>query len=125
MRKMTDAQIRAQKRYDEKNREERNYTKQKSTAKTFIRKSVKKGRIEDLLELKSMIDNKLKEMEIMKYENLQIVHYDAAGDVYDLEFHVNGEKEFITVDASDHPEAATDEYYFDDREVVEKIIAEN
>lgn len=28
-------------------------------------------------------------------------------------------------EAIDHPEAATDEYYFDDREIVEKIIAEN
>lgn len=57
--KMTDAQIKAQKKYDELNREKRNYTKQRSTARTFIRKS----NLEDLLELKLMIKNKLKEFE--------------------------------------------------------------
>ena len=58
---MTDAQIRAQKKYDEKNREERNYAKQKSTAKTFVRKAIKKGKKSDLLELKGMIDGEKKD----------------------------------------------------------------
>lgn len=57
--KISAAQIRAQKKYDEKNRERRNYVKQRSTARTFIRKSNK----EDLIELKEMIKNKLKEIE--------------------------------------------------------------
>lgn len=57
--KMTEAQIRAQKKYDEKNRERRNYTKQRSTARTFIRKAEK----EDLMELHEMIENKLKQFE--------------------------------------------------------------
>ena len=60
MTKMTDAQVRAQKKYDEKNREERNYAKQKSTAKTFIRKAGEKSRKADLLELKDMIEDKFK-----------------------------------------------------------------
>lgn len=57
--KISDAQIKAQKKYDEENRERRNYVKQRSTARTFIRKSNK----EDLLELKNMIKIKLKEFE--------------------------------------------------------------
>lgn len=57
--KISDAQIKAQKKYDEENRERRNYVKQRSTARTFIRKSNK----EDLIELKNMIKIKLKEFE--------------------------------------------------------------
>lgn len=53
--KLTEAQIRAQKKYDEKHREQRNYTKQRSTARTFIRKAEK----EDLEELKEMIQTRL------------------------------------------------------------------
>ncbi|WP_277631399.1 hypothetical protein, partial [Atopococcus tabaci] len=53
--KLTEAQIRAQKKYDEKHREQRNYTKQRSTDRTFIRKAEK----EDLEELKEMIQTRL------------------------------------------------------------------
>lgn len=64
-----------------------------------------------------------------KFENLQVVHYDAQhgkGDgFYTLEFNVGGEMEYIEVDEKDHPEAATDEDYFENKEVVDKIIAEN
>ena len=61
----------------------------------------------------------------MKYENLYFVYYDSASDTYELEFHnEDGEKEFITIDAGDHPEAYDDEYYFDDKEVVDLIIME-
>jgi ribosomal protein S20 len=55
--KLTEAQIKAQKRYDDKNRERRTYVKQRSTAKTFIRKAD----LEDLLELKEMIESKINE----------------------------------------------------------------
>lgn len=65
----------------------------------------------------------------MKFENLQAVYYDAQhgkGDgFYDLEFNMDGKMEYIQVDEKDHPEAATDEDYFDNKEVVDKIIAEN
>lgn len=57
MAKLTEAQIKAQKRYDDKNRERRTYVKQRSTAKTFIRKAD----LEDLLELKEMIESKINE----------------------------------------------------------------
>lgn len=57
--KLTEAQIRAQRKYDEKNREKRTYSKQRSTARTFIRKAGK----EDLLELSNMIEKTLKEIE--------------------------------------------------------------
>lgn len=55
--KLTEAQIKAQKRYDDKNREHRTYVKQRSTAKTFIRKA----ELEDLLELKEMLESKINE----------------------------------------------------------------
>ena len=62
----------------------------------------------------------------MKYENLYFAYYDSANDTYELEFHnEDGEKEFITIDAEDHPEAYDDEYYFDDKEVVDLIIKES
>lgn len=57
MAKLTEAQIKAQKRYDDKNRERRTYVKQRSTAKTFIRKA----ELEDLLDLKEMIESKINE----------------------------------------------------------------
>ena len=65
----------------------------------------------------------IKERNKMKFENLQAVNY--YNGEYELEFNLDGELKYITVDASDHPEAATDEDYFDNKEVVEKIIAEN
>lgn len=55
--KVTEAQKKAQKRYDDKNRERRTYVKQRSTAKTFIRKAD----LNDLLELKEMIESKVNE----------------------------------------------------------------
>lgn len=50
--KTSKAQMDAQKRYDEKNREQRNYLAQRSTARGFIRN---KATIEDLAELEQLI----------------------------------------------------------------------
>lgn len=60
-----------------------------------------------------------------KFENLTAVYFDEANNFYELQFDDGENTEYIRVDASDHPEAATDEDYFDNREVVEKIIAES
>lgn len=65
----------------------------------------------------------IEENDKMKFKNLQAVNY--YNGEYELEFNLDGELKYVTVDASDHLEAATDEDYFDNREVVEKIIAEN
>lgn len=69
----------------------------------------------------------IEENDKMKFENLQAVHFDGQhgkGDgYYTLEFNIDGEIEYIEVDEKDHPEAATDEDYFDNREIVDKIIA--
>jgi len=56
MNKLTDAQIRAQKKYDEKNREKRSYQKARSAARSFINRAKK----EDLKELEELIENKVK-----------------------------------------------------------------
>lgn len=57
-------------------------------------------------------------------EALQNVYFDDGNGTYDLEFLVNGEKNYRQVQASDHPEAATNENYFDDKKVVNRIIME-
>lgn len=60
-----------------------------------------------------------------KFENLTAVYFDEANNSYDLEFQFDGKSEILSVSADDHPEAATNEFYFDDKEVVEKILEEN
>lgn len=59
---------------------------------------------------------------LLSYENLMLVNFD--GESYELEFQENGKSYFIRVDARDHEEAATNEDYFDNKKLVEKIIAE-
>lgn len=49
---VSKAQIEAQKRYDQKNREKRTYLSQRSTARSFIRN---KATLEDLNELEQLI----------------------------------------------------------------------
>lgn len=58
--KLTEAQIRAQKKYDLENKEKRNYLKTRSAARSFIKK---KASIEDLKELDELIKEQLKEVE--------------------------------------------------------------
>lgn len=61
---------------------------------------------------------------LLSYENLMMVNYDGDNEVYELEFQENGKSYIITVKASDHEEAAIDEDYFDNKKLVEKIIAD-
>ncbi len=60
-----------------------------------------------------------------KFENLNAVYFDEANNWYELEFYVDGSFEYIRVNADDHEEAATNEFYFDNKEIVEKIIEKN
>jgi hypothetical protein len=50
-RKKTDAQIKAQKNWESKNREKSNYLKYKSSTKTFIRNKATKEDIQEIIEL--------------------------------------------------------------------------
>ena len=59
---------------------------------------------------------------LLSYENLMNVNYDGDNEVYELEFQINGKSYFISVDANEHEEAATDEDYFDNKKLVEEII---
>lgn len=52
MSKVSDSQRKAQKKYDEKNREKRTYLSQRSTSRGFIRN---KATLEDLEELEELI----------------------------------------------------------------------
>lgn len=61
--------------------------------------------------------------DLLSYENLMMVNYDGDNEVYELEFQENGKSYIITVNASDHEAAATDEDYFDNKKLVEEIIA--
>ena len=58
------------------------------------------------------------------YDNLQVVHFDKGSETYDLGFLIDGENHYIQVQAGDHPEAEENESYFDDKDVVNKIIEE-
>ena len=60
-----------------------------------------------------------------QYENLMAVHYDKANNTYTLEFQDEDETEFIEGDAKEHERAKEDEFYFDNKELVEQIIEEN
>ena len=68
------------------------------------------------------IAKKQREAAPYSYDSLQNVYFDAVIGVYDLEFLVSGDKHYIQVSASDHPEAATDENYFDEKKVINRII---
>lgn len=56
-RKKTEAQLKAQKNWESKNREQSNYLKYKSSTKTFIKKATK----EDLIEVIELANKKLLE----------------------------------------------------------------
>jgi len=53
--KLTDAQVRAQKNWDDKNREHSSYLKSRSSAKSFIRN---KATLEDLEEIEKLISER-------------------------------------------------------------------
>ena len=61
--------------------------------------------------------------DLLSYENLMMVNYDGDNEVYELEFQENGKSYFIRVDAKKHKKASTDEDYFDNKKLVEEIIA--
>ena len=80
----------------------------------------------EISELQDYIDiaKKHRGSDRFSHEALQGVYFDEGSGTYDLEFLVNGEKHYRQVQASDHPEAATNENYFDDKKVVNRIIME-
>lgn len=55
MSKLTDAQIKAQKKWESNNKEQRNYTKSKSSCKSFIRNKATKDDIDEIIELANEI----------------------------------------------------------------------
>ena len=55
----SEAQKKAQKKYDEENRQKRNYLARRSTARSFIRKNATE---EDLQELEQLIAERRKEI---------------------------------------------------------------
>ncbi|MCJ0553605.1 hypothetical protein MMJ53_07635 [Enterococcus cecorum] len=59
MSKVSDSQRKAQKKYDEKNREKRTYLSQRSTSRGFIRN---KATLEDLEELAELIEERKKSL---------------------------------------------------------------
>lgn len=59
MSKVSDSQRKAQKKYDEKNREKRTYLSQRSTSRGFIRN---KATLDDLEELAELIEERKKSL---------------------------------------------------------------
>ena len=103
------------------------YKKGKSKLKNMTAENLMK--FEKYMEENEMNINKNENKECIgadrfSHEALQNVYFDEGNGTYDLEFLVNGEKHYRQVQASDHPEAATNEDYFDDKLVVDKIIME-
>lgn len=60
----------------------------------------------------------------LKFEEMVIVNFDKANNFYELEFQSKEGTYFLRVDGKDHEKASVDEFYFDDQELVEKIIAD-
>lgn len=58
--KLTDAQVRAKKNWDDKNREHSSYLKSRSSAKSFIRN---KATLEDLEEIEKLITERRKSLD--------------------------------------------------------------
>lgn len=87
-------------------------------------KDIKRMTIENGLKLQSYWEDIKKERVKMEFEDLQAVYYDGGNETYDLQFMVDGNEKYIQVKAEDHPEAATNENYFDDKKVVNRIIME-
>ena len=63
---LTEAQKRAKNKYREKNKDKANYIAAKSSAKSFIRT---KATIEDLKELEKIINERIKELWNLEWEN--------------------------------------------------------
>lgn len=57
--KLTEAQIRAQKKWDEKNREHSSYLKSRSSARSFIKN---KATEEDLKEIENLINERKQQL---------------------------------------------------------------
>lgn len=54
-------------------------------------------------------------------DNLLNTYYDNG--MYELSFEVDGEEVIVSnIKSEDHPKAWVDEWYFDDDEIIEKII---
>lgn len=58
----------------------------------------------------------------MTIDTLTATYYDEANSIYELQFEVDDKVIFLTVDASDHEEAATDEFYFDDEALIDDLV---
>lgn len=60
----------------------------------------------------------------LRFEEMLIVNFDKANNFYELEFQAKEGTYFLRVDGKDHEKAAVDEFYFDNQELVEKLIAD-
>lgn len=60
----------------------------------------------------------------LKFQEMLIVNFDKANNFYELEFQAKEGTYFLRVDGKDHERAAVDEFYFDNQELVEKLIAD-
>ena len=124
MAKTSKAQRRASDKWDAKNREKKNYSVKRSTARGFI----KRMHWDDYPEFRDLIDDKGEEIKLkkeLKASQLNATYYDGDMSRYDLEFITqDGDYIDLYVDESDHPQAEHDEDYFDDDQLIDQIIEE-
>ena len=124
MAKTSQAQRRASDKWDAKNRGKKNYSIKRSTARNFIKQMNWDG----YPEFRDLIDNKGEEIKMkkqLKNSQLNATYYDGDMDRYDLEFITeDGDFIYVHIDESNLPKAATDENYFDDAQLIDRIIEE-
>ena len=58
----------------------------------------------------------------LRFEQMLVVNFDRDNNFYELEFQTKEGTYFLRVDGKDHERAAVDEFYFDDKDRVDKII---
>ena len=63
-------------------------------------------------------------MKNLSIENLNTVTYDEAAKEYTLEFNTGEDMVYIRVDVDNYPEAATDEWFWDEEENVKRAVKE-
>jgi ribosomal protein L22 len=99
MAKLTEAQIRAQKNYNAKNREQRAYWRDRSAARGFVKN---KATNEDLKELEVMIENRKALLKIKELQN------DLKGSKYQGAINVFTKQEWLALNLEQNADEDAD-----------------
>lgn len=128
--KTSEAQKRASRAWEERNRKKATIDGYRRTAKMFIRSHAKR---EDLEEFKKMIENREKMIENkeklldlksqLTFDRLDSSYYDNATDTQELLFRLDDGR-MILIRGIEAEGAKTDEFFWDDEENLKKAVEE-